>query len=298
MASKKPSGLGRGLGALLGDDAVKAESSGSLYLPISQVESCSSQPRKHFDPESLQELADSITEHGIIQPLTVRRLASGYYQIIAGERRWRAARLAGLTEVPVIVMEADDRKAAELAMIENLQREDLNPMEEAAGFQALIESYHMTQDEAAQRVGKSRQRRDQRAAPAGAVAGGAASGRNWAAVRRTRSGAGPPFPCFAAAAADTIIKGNLSVRQTELLVKRLSAEAEPAKKPKDADTVDYLTEAQNDLKAWLCRGVKIVPGRKKGRIELEYYGTDDLNDLLEALSVMKVKKTSKGSSQA
>ena len=152
MASKKPSGLGRGLGALLGDDAVKAESSGSLYLPISQVESCSSQPRKHFDPESLQELADSITEHGIIQPLTVRRLASGYYQIIAGERRWRAARLAGLTEVPVIVMEADDRKAAELAMIENLQREDLNPMEEAAGFQALIESYHMTQDEAAQRV--------------------------------------------------------------------------------------------------------------------------------------------------
>ena len=123
MASKKPSGLGRGLGALLGDDAVKAESSGSLYLPISQVESCSSQPRKHFDPESLQELADSITEHGIIQPLTVRRLASGYYQIIAGERRWRAARLAGLTEVPVIVMEADDRKAAELAMIENLQRE-------------------------------------------------------------------------------------------------------------------------------------------------------------------------------
>ena len=156
MASKKPSGLGRGLGALLGDDAVKAESSGSLYLPISQVESCSSQPRKHFDPESLQELADSITEHGIIQPLTVRRLASGYYQIIAGERRWRAARLAGLTEVPVIVMEADDRKAAELAMIENLQREDLNPMEEAAGFQALIESYHMTQDEAAQRVGKSR----------------------------------------------------------------------------------------------------------------------------------------------
>ena len=285
MASKKPSGLGRGLGALLGDDAVKAESSGSLYLPISQVESCSSQPRKHFDPESLQELADSITEHGIIQPLTVRRLASGYYQIIAGERRWRAARLAGLTEVPVIVMEADDRKAAELAMIENLQREDLNPMEEAAGFQALIESYHMTQDEAAQRVGKSRS----------AVTN---------ALRLLALSAGharalvPLSPALQLRAADTIIKGNLSVRQTELLVKRLSAEAEPAKKPRDADTVDYLTEAQNDLKAWLCRGVKIVPGRKKGRIELEYYGTDDLNDLLEALSVMKVKKTSKGSSQA
>ena len=115
MASKKPSGLGRGLGALLGDDVLKAESTGSLYLPISQVESCSSQPRKHFDEASLAELADSIREHGIIQPLTVRKLASGYYQIIAGERRWRAARLAGLQEVPVIVMEADDRKAAELA---------------------------------------------------------------------------------------------------------------------------------------------------------------------------------------
>ena len=156
MASKKPSGLGRGLGALLGDDVMKTESSGSLSLPISQVETCSSQPRKRFDDESLQELADSISQHGIIQPLTVRKLSSGYYQIIAGERRGRAARLAGLQEVPVIVIEADDRKAAELAMIENLQREDLNPMEEAAGFQSLIESYHMTQEEAAQRVGKSR----------------------------------------------------------------------------------------------------------------------------------------------
>ena len=156
MASKKPSGLGRGLGALLGDDVLKTESSGSLSLPLSQVESCSSQPRKLFDEAALAELADSIREHGIIQPLTVRKLSSGYYQIIAGERRWRAARLAGLAEVPAIVIEADDRKAAELAMIENLQREDLNPMEEAAGFQSLIENYHMTQEEAAQRVGKSR----------------------------------------------------------------------------------------------------------------------------------------------
>ena len=149
-------GLGRGLGALLGDAALQTESADSLYLPISQVESCAGQPRKHFDDAALADLADSIREHGIIQPLTVRKLASGYYQIIAGERRWRAARLAGLQEVPVIVIEADDRKAAELAMIENLQREDLNPMEEAAGFQSLIESYHMTQEEAAQRVGKSR----------------------------------------------------------------------------------------------------------------------------------------------
>ena len=150
-------GLGRGLAALLGDDVMTPEEEKtSLYLPISQVESCASQPRKQFDPDALADLADSIREHGIIQPLTVRKLQSGYYQIIAGERRWRAARMAGLSEVPAIVIEADDRKAMELAMIENLQREDLNPMEEAAGFQSLIESYHMTQEEAAQRVGKSR----------------------------------------------------------------------------------------------------------------------------------------------
>ena len=114
MAAKKPSGLGRGLGALLGDEALKNDSGGVLTVPISQVENCSSQPRKAFDPEALEELAESIRQHGILQPLTVRRLQSGYYQIIAGERRWRAARLAGLTEVPVLVIEADDRKAAEL----------------------------------------------------------------------------------------------------------------------------------------------------------------------------------------
>ena len=292
-------GLGRGLAALLGDDVMTPEEEKtSLYLPISQVESCASQPRKQFDPDALADLADSIREHGIIQPLTVRKLQSGYYQIIAGERRWRAARMAGLSEVPAIVIEADDRKAMELAMIENLQREDLNPMEEAAGFQALIESYHMTQDEAAQRVGKSR------SAVTNALRLLALSPEVRHLVEIGQLSAGharalvPLSPALQLRAADTIIKGNLSVRQTELLVKRLSAEAEPAKKPKDADTVDYLTEAQNDLKAWLCRGVKIVPGRKKGRIELEYYGTDDLNDLLEALSVMKVKKTSKGSSQA
>ena len=149
MAAKKPSGLGRGLGALLGDDVLKPESPGTMMLSLSQVETNSAQPRKYFDEEALAELADSIAEHGIIQPITVRKLSSGYYQIIAGERRWRAARLAGLKEIPVVVMEADDRKAAELAMIENLQREDLNPMEEAAGFHSLMETYHMTQEEAA-----------------------------------------------------------------------------------------------------------------------------------------------------
>lgn len=293
MASKKPSGLGRGLGALLGDDVMKTESSGSLSLPISQVETCSSQPRKRFDDESLQELADSISQHGIIQPLTVRKLSSGYYQIIAGERRWRAARLAGLQEVPVIVIEADDRKAAELAMIENLQREDLNPMEEAAGFQSLIESYHMTQEEAAQRVGKSRSA----VTNALRLLGLTPSVRKLVEEGKLSAGHAralvPLSPSLQESAANAIVSGGLSVRQTEALVKRLSAEKKEAQ-DKDPDEVDYLTEAQNELKARLCRGVKIVPGRKKGRIELEYYGVDDLNDLLDALAVIKVSQLKKG----
>lgn len=293
MASKKPSGLGRGLGALLGDDVMKTESSGSLSLPISQVETCSSQPRKRFDDESLQELADSISQHGIIQPLTVRKLSSGYYQIIAGERRWRAARLAGLQEVPVIVIEADDRKAAELAMIENLQREDLNPMEEAAGFQSLIESYHMTQEEAAQRVGKSRSAVTNALRLLGltpSVRKLVEEGKLFAGHARALV---PLSPSLQESAANAIVSGGLSVRQTEALVKRLSAEKKEAQ-AKDPDEVDYLAEAQNELKARLCRGVKIVPGRKKGRIELEYYGVDDLNDLLDALAVIKVSQLKKG----
>ena len=293
MASKRPSGLGKGLGALLGDDVMKTESSGSLSIPISQVESYSGQPRKHFDEESLQELADSITEHGIIQPLTVRKLSSGYYQIIAGERRWRAARLAGLQEVPVIVMEADDRKAAELAMIENLQREDLNPMEEAAGFQSLIETYHMTQEEAAQRVGKSRSA----VTNALRLLGLSPSVRKLVEENKLTAGHAralvPLSPSLQESAANAIIAGGLSVRQTEALVKRLSAEKKESKKPR-TDEVDYLAEAQNELKAKLCRGVKIVSGRKKGRIELEYYGLDDLNDLLDALALIKINKAKEG----
>ena len=289
MASKKPSGLGRGLGALLGDDVLKTETTGSLSLPISQVESCSSQPRKSFDEAALAELADSIREHGIIQPLTVRKLASGYYQIIAGERRWRAARLAGLSEVPVIVIEADDRKAAELAMIENLQREDLNPMEEAAGFQSLIETYHMTQEEAATRVGKSR------SAVTNALRLLSLTPSVRKLVEEGKLSAGharallPLSPAVQESAAAAVVSGGLSVRQTEALAKRLSAEKKPEKPAPTG--VDYTAEAQKDLSSKLGRGVKIVNGRKKGRIELEYYGLDDLNDLLEALALLRVKKS-------
>ncbi len=292
MASKKPTGLGRGLGALLGDDVLKTESSGSLLLPISQVESCSSQPRKLFDEATLAELAESIREHGIIQPLTVRKLSSGYYQIIAGERRWRAARLAGLQEGPAIVIEADDRKAAELAMIENLQREDLNPMEEAAGFQALMENYHMTQEEAAQRVGKSRSA----VANALRLLGLTPSVRNLVEEGQLSAGHArallPLSPTVQENAAAAVISGGLSVRQTEALAKRLAAEKKEHKTPPAG--VDYTAEAQKDLSSRLGRGVKIVTGKKKGRIELEYYGLDDLNGLLEALALLRTPGVRKG----
>ena len=289
MASKKPSGLGRGLGALLGDDVLKTESTGTLYLPITSVENNASQPRKLFDDEALAQLADSIRQHGIIQPLTVRKLSSGYYQIIAGERRWRAARLAGLKEVPAIVIEADDRKAAELAMIENLQREDLNPIEEAAGFKVLINQYRMTQEEAANRVGKSRS----------TVANALRLLELDAAVQKLvqdgalSAGHARALVVLPAAlqlkAANAIVEGGLSVRQTEALVKRLSAEEKPEKETPE-DKVNYTAEAQKELASRLGRGVKIVSGRKKGRIELEYYGLDDLNDLLDALALLQVKQ--------
>ena len=207
-------GLGRGLGALLGDAALQSQEGGSLSLPISQVEPGLKQPRKRFDEESLQDLADSIRIHGIIQPLTVRRLSSGYYQIIAGERRWRAAKLAGLNEIPAVIIEADDRKVMELGLIENLQREDLNPIEEAAGFQSLMETYHMTQEEAASRVGKSR------SAVANALRLLSLTPPVAKLVEEGKLSAGharallPLSPALQENAAAAVISGGLSVRQT------------------------------------------------------------------------------------
>ena len=282
-------GLGKGLAALLGDDVMESrEEKNSLFLPISQVESCAAQPRKQFDTDALADLADSIREHGIIQPLTVRKLQSGYYQIIAGERRWRAARMAGLSEVPAIVIEADDRKAMELAMIENLQREDLNPIEEAEGYQVLMSQYNMTQEETAQRVGKSRSavanalRLLNLCPPVRAMVedGRLSNGHARALL--------PLSPEAQEKSAATIIKNDLSVRQTELLVKKLTAEVKE-KPQKSGISVDYAEEAARELSSRIGRNCKIVSGRKKGRIELEYYGLDDLNDLLDALHTLKKK---------
>ena len=284
-------GLGKGLGALLGDAALKADTSDSLYLPISQIEPYGNQPRKYFDEAALHDLADSIREHGILQPLTVRKLSSGYYQIIAGERRWRAARIAGLQQVPAVVIEADDRKMTELALIENLQREDLNPIEEAEGYKSLMENYQMTQEEAAARVGKSRSA----VANSLRLLGLCADVRKLLESGKLSGGhARALLPLKADAqkqAAAAVIEHGLSVRQTEALAKKLSGK----KKEKTATAEELLSEsygkiAAQELSSALGRTCRIVSGRKKGRVELEYYGIDDLNDLLDELAALKHKK--------
>ena len=282
-------GLGKGLGALMGDDMMELnDEKSSLMLPISQVESCAAQPRKLFDPDALADLADSIRQHGIIQPLTVRKLQSGYYQIIAGERRWRAARMAGLTQVPAVVIEADDRKAMELAMIENLQREDLNPIEEAEGYKVLMEQYGMTQEETAKRVGKSRpavanaMRLLNLCEPVRAMVedGRLTNGHARALL--------PLSPALQETTAATILKNDLSVRQTEALCKKLSKQAQPARP--QPPQVDYLAECEKELTAGLGRKVRIVSGKRKGRIELEYYGQEDLQQLYDALQTIRKKE--------
>jgi ParB family chromosome partitioning protein len=274
---------GKGLGALLGEAAAAAPEGGSMLVPIEQVEAGRKQPRKYFDDGALAELAESIRAHGILQPLTVRRLDSGYYQIIAGERRWRAARQAGLREVPVLVVEADDRRMMELALIENLQREDLNAIEEAGGYRSLMDDYGLTQEEASTRVGKSRSAvanalRLLTLPPAvqAMVQKGVLSGGHARAILSLKSKEEQER------AAEHVVRGGLSVRQTEALVKKLR-QPEKRPEPQPADAVDYCREAERELAAALARKVRILPGKKRGRLELEYYDDEDLNILLDAL---------------
>ena len=287
MSALKDRGLGKGLGALLGDDALQSQEGGSLSLPISEVQPGLKQPRKRFDDESLADLADSIRTHGIIQPLTVRRLSSGYYQIIAVERRWRAAKLAGLHEVPAVIIEADDRTVMELGLIENLQREDLNPIEEANGYKVLMDEYGLTQDEVAQRVGKSRP------AVANALRLLALPDAVHLLLEEGRLSAGHARAILSAPdkelqkrLAQKVVQDGLSVRQTEALAKRLAKaqdllDEEPA--PAVPDFSIYLRAAEQDLSSRFGRKVHIINGKKKGKVELEYYNTDDLNALLELL---------------
>ena len=286
MASAK--GLGRGLGALLGDFTDELEKKSAYQiLPIYKVEPNPDQPRHDFDEEELQLLADSITVHGVIQPLTVRETGNGYYQIIAGERRWRASRLAGLSEIPAVIIEADDRKAMELALIENLQRQDLNPVEESLGYQALISEYGLTQEEAATRVGKSRPT----VANALRLLHLPDSVLNLLRQGSLTSGHARAILSLKSEkkqleAAQKICALGLSVRQAELLCKNMSKEPKPEKEATFA--VDYVAECEKSLSKHLGRGVKIVNGKRKGRFELEFYGQEDLQNLLDAL--MKLQK--------
>lgn len=282
VAAKK--GLGTGLDVLFGE-SIKEEKppEGVSKLPIAKVEPRDNQPRSVFDEEALAELAESIREYGVIQPVTVRQLPSGYYQLIAGERRWRAARLAGLTEIPAQIIEADDRLTTELALVENLQREDLNPVEEAQGYRTLMEEYGLTQDEAAQRVGKSRP------AVANALRLLSLAPEVLQFVEQGLLSAGharalvPIKPEeLQIDAARQVIKNGLSVRRTEELAKRLSLPPKPA--PEGGIRVDYAAEVTRRLERALGRRVLLTETGKKGRIVLEYYGADDRERLIEALA--------------
>ena len=284
----KAKGLGKGLGALMGDAALQTQEAGSVFLPISQVEPGLNQPRKNFDDEALEDLADSIREHGIIQPLTVRRLSSGYYQIIAGERRWRAAKKAGLHEVPAVIIEADDRKVMELGLIENLQREDLNPMEEAEGYQVLLTDYGMTQEEVARRMGKSRPAVTNAlrltALPPDVremlISGQLSAGHGRAVLMVEGTNAQISF-------AHTIAEQALSVRQAESAAKTFTLEPKKVKKaPAEDPNRIYIEEVEKSLSGRFGRKVTITAGKRKGRLELEFYDTDDLNALLDLLETL------------
>jgi len=284
MAAKSSKGLGRGLDALLVNAASGSESVTSL--PLQKIEPNPLQPRKLFDEEELQTLADSISQHGIIQPLTVRKGENGFYQIIAGERRWRAARLAGLRTVPVTVIEADDKTVLELALIENLQRQDLNPMEESMGYRQLMQEHGLTQEQVAERVGKSRPAVANalrllslpssicRMITEGSLSAGHARALLVLKTQKEQE-----------RAAQKISALQLSVRQAETLCKNMAKSGEEPEKPvKPILEVDYVAECEKTLSKHLNRGVKITRGKRKGKFELEFYGDEDLQILYEALS--------------
>ena len=284
MAAKNNKGLGIGLDALFGSSDFDEEESELLHLPISKVEPRLEQPREYFDEDALQDLADSIAQYGLIQPITVRKLDTGYYQIIAGERRWRASRLAGLTEVPVRVIEADDRRTAELALVENLQREDLNPIEEAKGYRTLIEEYGLTQEEAAKSVGRSRP------AITNAMRLLSLSAPVLEMVEKGELSAGHARALVPIndeklqwEAANEVKNKNLSVRKTEQLAARITKEPKAEKPAADPLAVDYSAEVSNQLTAALGRRVRLVDGKKTGRIEIEFYGADDREALIALL---------------
>lgn len=282
MAAKK-GGLGKGLDALFADNAIldEQDATGAVTLPVSEIEPNRNQPRKTFDDGALAQLAESISIHGIIQPLLVRPLTDGSYQLVAGERRWRAARLAGLTQVPAVIRELSDSETMEIALVENLQREDLNPVEEAEGIALLMETYSLTQEEAAKRIGRSRP------AVANALRLLKLPEPVLEMLKEEKLSSGHARallsiedPTFQMQAAQETVEKGLSVRDVERLAKRVVTEATPAPKERKRDS--FFDEAQLALSEYFGRPVKVA-GEKKGKIEIEFYGKEDLAALTRKL---------------
>ena len=290
MASTKK-GLGGGLSNLFGGDVADLSAAGATdsvrQLSLSKIEPNPNQPRKIFDQSALEELAESIRLHGVITPITVRHSEKEeYYQIIAGERRWRAARLAGLKEIPAMVLEAKESEVMELALIENLQRQDLNPIEEAEGYDLLMRQFGLTQEDVAHRVVKSRSA----VANALRLLGLPEEVRSMVANGKLSGGHARAVLAVAdedkrAEAAKQMV--GMSVRQAESLAKRLNKK--PAQKPQtEGFSVDYVAAVEKELESVLGRKISIQQGKNSGQLTLEYYGADDLERLIEALRGLHV----------
>lgn len=290
MATAKK-GLGGGLSNLFGTDTSDLSSTGAAdnvsQLTLSKIEPNPNQPRKKFDQQALEELAESIRLHGVITPITVRPGDKpGYYQIIAGERRWRAARLAGLQEIPAMVLEAHESEVMELALIENLQRQDLNPIEEAEGYELLMQRFGLTQEEVARRVVKSRP------AVANALRLLALPDEVRTMVADGKLSGGHARAVLSVSEEDKRVEAakqmvGLSVRQAESLAKRLNKKPAPKPQP-EGFSVDYVAEVEKELESVLGRKVSIEQGKNSGTLSLEYYGADDLERLIEALRGLRV----------
>lgn len=283
MASKK-GGLGRGLDAIFMDNDMDEQDS-TVTLKVSEIEPNRAQPRKDFSEEALAELADSIAQHGVLQPLLVRPLIDGGYQIVAGERRWRACRMAGVFEVPVIIRELSDSEVMEIALIENLQRENLSAVEEAEGYKMLIDTYNFTQEEVSRSVGKSRP------AVANALRLLALPEEVLTMLRNGKISAGHARALLALPDKDEITKianlvvaEGMSVRALEKLVKRLEKEQQP-KIEKKTKRSNFFSEVELSLQEYLGRKVVVSGGRnnKAGVLKIEFYGEDDLSDIARRL---------------
>ena len=289
MAPKK-SGLGRGLGSLLADNSIEETSAaGSVKLNLMDIEPNKEQARKQFDEAALSELADSIAQHGVLQPLLVRPILGGGYQLIAGERRWRASRIAGLTQVPVVIKELSDDEAAVISLIENLQREDLNPVEEAFGFASLIKDFNLTQEEAAKRVGKSRP------VVANALRILKLPESVLDLVRENKLSAGHARAIAAVEdektvllIAETVVAKGLSVRATEKMVKALTAEKKSPSKPSSRRN-SFFDEVELALNNSLGRKAKVITqsGKECGTLEIAFYDKEDLARIAKILSAME-----------